>query len=101
MARCVLYKFHQQNAVVDPIGCRHSHAGRRQAVQGLNFCALPFGFLDPTSMPAMFAERARVAAAPGFSAFLVAGEVVEAALLGLLVNLGASDVFATGDRVPP
>jgi hypothetical protein len=24
---------------------------------------------------------------------------VEAALLGLLVNLGASDVFATGDRV--
>ena len=49
-------------------------------------------------MAAAFAERAGVAAAARLAALLVGRELVEAAVLGVLVDLGAADLLAAGDH---
>ncbi len=91
-------QFHQQHAIEHAVGLGHAHAGAVELEQRVGLGALPLGFGQFAAMAAAAAQRAGVAAAAGLAAFLVGGELVEAALVGLLVDLGAADFVAAGDQ---
>src|SRR6187551_2945786 len=89
-------QFHQQHAVEHAIGFGNAHAGAVQLEERIDLGIFPLRLGQFAAVAAAALQRARVAAAAGLAAFLVFGEPVEAALGGVLVDLGAAYFLAAG-----
>ena len=81
------------------VGLRHAHAGGGQAIQGVDFGALPGFFLHLAPVARAFFHGARLPAVLGLAAFLIGRALAETALLGVLVDLGAADLVAAADDI--
>ncbi|MCY1426203.1 hypothetical protein D9M71_420190 [compost metagenome] len=103
-ARCGIavdagHHLHQQHAVEKVVGLGHAHAGAVQAIQRGHLGVLPGLLLLLAPVLAAPGHRPRVAAVAHLAAFLVLGRLAEAALVGLLVDLGAAQLIAATHHI--
>src|SRR3546814_4591389 len=91
---------HHQHAFVVAIRLGHAHAGGGQSVQRIDFGVLPGDFLFPPAVAAALAAHCtRITAAARLASFLVFGQLVEATLLGVLVDFGATNLDRKSTRL--
>ena len=95
----VAHQLHQQHALVKPVGVRHAHSGGGEFVQGVDLGTLPGRFLFLAAIARAFFHRARLAAVLYLAAFGVMDRLVEAALVGFLVDLCATYLVAALDDI--
>jgi hypothetical protein len=103
-ARCrfaifISHQLHQQDAFVEVVGCWHTDAGGGEAVERIDFGMLPGGFLLLPAVARAFLHGAGLAAVLGLAAFGVIDGLTKTALVGLFINLGATNFVAALDDV--
>ncbi len=76
----------------------YAHAGAIELEQGAGLGAFPTGPRPVRGTWPTTEQSAGAATAAGLAAFRVGGELVEAALVGFLVDPGAADLTAAGDE---
>src|SRR5690606_26352841 len=94
----ICHQLHQQHAVEDAEGPGHAHAGALEPIERVDLGALPVLLLQVPAVPAATAHGARIAAAAHLATFLVFGETVKAAMVRVLVHLGAADFAPALDQ---
>jgi hypothetical protein len=99
VAVLVGHQFHQQHAFQHVVRLRHAHAGGGKAVQGVHFGALPGVFLFLAAVARALLDGARAAAVLDLAALGVLCGLMEAALVGFLVHLGAADLFPAAHHI--
>ena len=92
-------QLHQQHAFQHVVGPGHAHAGVRQAAQGVHFGGLPDLFLLIAAELGALFHGPGTARAAHLAALLVVHRLLEAALGGLLVHLGALHPVAAADHI--
>ena len=99
IAVLVGHEFHQQHAVEEVVRLGHAHAGRGQAVQRIDLGALPGRFCRLPAEARALGHGARLARVLDLAVLGVVDGLAEAALRGLLVDLGAARLFAAANHV--
>ncbi len=89
---------HQQHAAEVALRSGYAHAGRCEPVQGIDLRVLPLLFLLLASMARALAHGALVATAASLAAFLILRQLLEATVIGVLVDLGATLRAAAGNE---
>ena len=95
----VRHQFHQQHAVRADEWLRYAHARVGELEQRVDFGVLPCLFLHFAAVAAAFFHRALLAAVLDLAAFAIGRSLAEAALLGVLVDLRATDRVAAAHHV--
>ena len=88
-------ELHQQHAFVEVVGLGHAHAGGGQAVERIHFGALPGSLLSLPPEPCAFGHGAGLPAVLGLAVLRIVHGLTKAALVGLLVDLGAARFIPT------
>ena len=95
----VRHQFHQQHAIEEIIGLRHPHTGSGETEQGRHFGILPGFLLFAAAILRALGHGPRLAAVADLAALLVLGGLAEAALVGFLVDLGATQAVAATHHI--
>ena len=88
-------QFHQQHALEEVVGLGHAHAGRGQTVEGIDLGALPRRLLRFPAETRALGHGARLARVLDLAVLGVVHRLAEAAVRGLLVDLGAACLVTT------
>jgi hypothetical protein len=99
LRRGAVDEFHDQDAVEESEGPGHAHAGGGELVQGVHFGADPGGLRLLLPEAGALGHGARGAAVLDLAAFLVLHGLLEAAVDGVLIDLGAAVFLAAAHHI--
>ena len=93
------HQFHQQHAIAEVVRLGHAHTGVGQFVQGIDLGALPSGFAGLPAELRSLGHGAGLPAVLDLAVFGVIDRLAKAALVSLLVDLGAARFIAAANHI--